>query len=150
MTMSDLLLTSQLSADYHEELESLLFFNSKQAHVLAQIEQAVADFGLPKIVADNGSLRIRLAKLDEAQSLYVLQPATPRPVLVGLLVYYRRSVSEMVVIHMALDEDYLAETGQSGDEVLVEIVRQFREQLKRIRGVETLGFCYTHSRWRVH
>jgi len=30
----------------------------------------------------------------------------------------------MVVIHMALDEDYLEETGQTGDAVLVEIFQQ--------------------------
>ena len=148
--MSDLVLTSGLSADYYEALEKLLFFNSEQSHVLVQIEQAVAEFGMPKIVNDGGWLRIRLAQLDEAQSLYILQPVTPRPVLIGLLVYYRRSVSEMVVIHMALDEDYLAETGQTGDAVLVEIFQQFRDQLKRIRGVDTLGVGYTGTRWRLH
>jgi len=65
--MSDLVLTSGLSADYYEALEKLLFFNSEQSHVLVQIEQAVAEFGMPKIVNDGGWLRIRLAQLDEAQ-----------------------------------------------------------------------------------
>ena len=136
-------LTSQLSTAYSSALESLLFFNSQQSRVSDQIVQAVEEFGSPKIVVEESWLRIHLSKFDKAQSIYVLCPSEAEPVLIGFFVYYRPSITEVSIIHLALNPEYMVAHGLSPEDTLLEIISQFRVQLKRIKGVDMLSFCYT-------
>lgn len=148
--MFDFVLTSQLKVEYYDELEKLFFFNTRQSRLTEQITKAVSDFGSPQLVNNNGYLRIHIGKMDDVQTLYAMQSTDSRPALIGVLVYYRRSSTEITVLHSALDHEYLRQAGLASDFVFVEILRRFRWKLRQVKGMELLSFCYTTYRFRIH
>ncbi len=135
--------TSILGHEYRDELESLMFFNPQQKKAQAGISRAIRDYGVPNIVEENGRLRISVEGLPESQTLYALDPAGEKPLLAGVMVYMRTDPENLVLLHIAVDEDY-SRSGIHAEEMLVlRFMTQLREIAKRIKGIRAITLKYS-------
>jgi len=134
--------TSILKPEYSEELEQLLFFNSAQHTTHSAIVDSIEMFGEPFVENDGERLRINVRKLDEVQTLF----AFDGDILAGLSIYSRVSLERLVVIHIAVREDY-SSYGEFANKMLVmRMSQQLRECARRIKGIETIRMMYGNNR----
>lgn len=136
--------TSKLKQEYGNELERLLFFNAGQNTVLSAIVDSIEMFGEPFVTNDGEHLRVNLKKLDEVQTLFALDGER----LAGILLYSRVSPESLLVIHMAVGDDY-SSYGEFSEKMLVmHMFQQLREIAVRIKGIETIRMLYGGNRTR--
>jgi len=136
--------TSTLEPGYSNELEQLLFFNPGQHSAHSAIVDSVEMFGEPFVENDGERLRVNVRKLDEAQTLF----AFDGDILAGLLVYSRVSHERLVVIHIAVSEDYSSYGKFANKLLVIRMSQQLRESARRIKGIETIRIMYESSRTR--
>jgi hypothetical protein len=110
--------SSKLSRKYYEALEKLLFFNEKQAFLIRDIEKSVEEYGVPMIVADGETLRIKTGSINDVQNLFAFDSAAEDANLIGFILYYRPTLNKMIVLHIAVDENY-AFDGKFSDHALL-------------------------------
>ena len=136
--------TSILKPKYRQELEHLLFFNSAQHVAHLAIEDSIEMFGEPFVVSDGGRLRVNVKKLDEVQTLFTLDGDK----LAGVLIYSRVSYERIVVIHIAVHEDY-SSCGQFAHKKLVLLMcQQLRKSARNIKGIKFIRMMYGNNRTR--
>ena len=58
--MLPLVFSSTLNADQRDELESLMFFHPEQGQHSSGINASVLSYGFPKVINEEGNLRIGL------------------------------------------------------------------------------------------
>lgn len=134
--------SSTLRAEYYDALEKLLFFNKKQPSFLEGIEKSIEQYGVPVIVADSVSLRIRTQLLDEVQNLFVFDGKTEGARLIGSVVYFRPTLSEMRIVHIAVDEDYVFGGKFADRSLTVQMIKKMKEIARKIKGIELLSLEY--------
>ncbi len=135
--------TSVLGIEYREDLEELLFYNPLQKNALTGISHSISEFGVPSIVEDNARLRISVEGLPESQSLFALDTSGEKPVLAGAMVYMRTDLETLVLLHIAVKEDY-SRMGIYGDEMLVlRFMTQLRDIARRIKGIRAISLKYS-------
>jgi hypothetical protein len=136
--------TSQLDQQYKEDLERLLFFNPRQHSVLAAIVDAVEQFGPPALIEQQGYIRVTVEKFDEVQAIFVLDDE----ILAGVLVYARVSTESLVVIHLAVDQEY-SSSGSCADQMLaMRMIGLLRSNARRIKGINDIQILYSGKRIR--
>lgn len=136
--------TSALQREYSDALEQLMFFNPGQQSALAAIVDSVEMFGTPSVYADGDRLRVKVAKLQDVQTLFALAENS----LVGVLVYSRVDASCLAVIHLAVDQDY-STRGRFAEQMLVmRMLQVLRSSARRIKGIETVRMLYGGNRVR--
>jgi len=134
---------SVLSEAHRDELESLLFFNPRQKKILAGINHSIKDFGLPSVHDENGLLRVQVEGLPGAQTIFALDHGVDPPKLAGVIVFLRPDVENLVLVHIAVAEDY-ARDGKHGDGHLVfRFVSELRAIARRLKGVEHVILKYS-------
>jgi len=134
--------SSKLSRKYYESLEELLFFNKKQVFLIRDIEKSIEEYGAPRIVVGGETLRIETGLINDVQNLFAFDSAAEDAELVGFILYFRPALNKMIVLHIAVDEDY-AFDGKFSDEALtIRLISKVREIALRIRGVEYLSIAY--------
>ena len=136
---------SEIQASYRPQVEELLFFNERQTGLHDPIVEALALYGPPEIVEQRSGLRIPLRNRDDAQCLFALDQTTPEPELVGVLVYLRRSVRELLIVHIAVASCGL-DSPFAGRHVASAMIRTIRKIAQRLRGVEQLSLFYGRGR----
>ena len=135
--MSEIVFSSVLSSSYHEDLRKLLFFNPNQERVASHISEAVEQYGVPRISDSDDKLRVELGAGGGAQSLFVLDSQKPHARLLGVAVYTREG-GTLVVVHVAVDEDY-SNRGVNADQMLfIRIIAGLRDVARHIKGVDSL------------
>ena len=140
---SQIKFSSILGYEYLEELEDLLFFNPQQRRALSGINHSISEYGVPNIITDRGCLRIKVDSLPESQTLYALDFSLEKPVLAGVMVYVRSDVENIVLLHIAVKEDY-SRTGKHANKILVfRLMTQLRLIAKRIKGVRAITLKYS-------
>lgn len=132
-------------------LEALVFFNSCQDRYAACIAEAVERFGSPEIVADGERLRVRVAGLDDAQSLFAIDATTGRPI--GVAVYTRPDLEHINVVHLSVSAEYTSGGPRADEQLLLRLLREVRRSTRRVKGVRRLELFYikertTANRWR--
>lgn len=136
--------TSKLQPEYRHELEQLLFFNSAQHTAQSAIVDSIEVYGEPFIDDDGDRLRVNVKKLDEVQTLFAFDGNR----LVGLLIYSRISYERLVVIHIAVHENY-SQGGKFARKMLaLRISKQLRKCARSIKGVEFVRIMYGSNRTR--
>ena len=142
---SRIIFSSVLAHEYREELETLMFFNPLQKKALTGINHSIAEYGVPSIVEDKGCLRISVEGLPESQSLYALDHSADTPVLAGVMVYMRTDPENLVLLHIAVREDY-SRSGIYADEMLVlRFMTRLRGIARRIKGIRTITLKYNQG-----
>ncbi len=135
--------SSVLGNEYRDELENLMFFNPQQNKAQAGISHAIREYGVPNVVEDNGRLRISVEGLPQSQALYALDLSEETPVLAGVMVYMRTDPENLVLLHIAVKEDY-SRTGLYADEMLVlRFMTQLRSIARRIKGIRSITLKYS-------
>jgi len=135
--------SSVLGSEYHSDLESLLFFNPQQEKIQFGIVDWLEKFGQPEIMADGDRLRIKVGAFPDVQTLFGFDNNDNQEAnLVGVIVYVRTDGENLIVLHVAVKEEYSL-AGIYAEEMLV--MRFFAELRKvghRIKGVRLITFMY--------
>ena len=139
---SNIQFSSVLGAEYHEELEKLMFFNPGQEKALPGIYDSINEYGLPSIVEEGERLRINVEGLGAAQTLFALDQQGEKNLLVGVMVFCRISIETIVLLHIAVLEEY-SWAGKFADEMVVlRLMSKLREIAKRLKGVQNIRLQY--------
>lgn len=135
--MSDIAFTSTLAQEHRDELERLLFFNRNQSRVSNGVEFVAQRYGIPRVNVVGEGLRVELASQLATQTLFVVEhgPAGASPIGV---VTYTRDEGTLLVLFVAVHEDYSSRGVRAGDMLLVQIVRELKSIARRVRGVSSL------------
>ena len=135
---------SILKPEYRQELEQLLFFNSAQQVAHSAIKDSIELFGEPYVDNDDGCLRVNVKKLDDVQTLFTFDGEK----LVGVLIYSRVSYERVVVIHIAVHEDYSSSGPLAHEKLVLRMCQKLRKCLRNIKGVEFIRMMYGNNRTR--
>lgn len=146
-------LSSVLPKTYREQLEAVFFLNPRQCFYREQIRGAVEEYGQPRLVEDNGGLRIQVAGLKDVQCIFATIRGSRQSSLVGVAVLYRISEAEVILLHIAISETLFANSDHtmdpslraSGTLVAVEFLGRILTALRQIKGVERLRYAYRRS-----
>jgi len=136
-----LVFSSRLNSDRRDELESLMFFHPEQNQHLSSINASIRSYGFPKIIDENGALRIGIEGL-EVQTLYAFVDRGKKQDFAGALVYTRVHGDTLVLLHMAVRPEFCYSIGYKNELVLARILAQLRAIAKRINGIKKLSILY--------
>lgn len=140
--MKEFYFSSKLNEKYYKVLEQLLFFNKKQAGFIKGIEKIIEEYGVPRIVADGATLHIKTGLLNDVQNLFAFDSKAEDANLIGFIVYFRSTLNEMIVLHIAVDENYTFD-GKFSDQILtIQLINKVRQIALKIKGLELLSIAY--------
>jgi hypothetical protein len=139
--------TSRIARSQRQALEELLFFNKCQDRVAQRIVDAIDRFGPPEIVDEDGCLRVRVAGLPDAQSLFAINPIDLRPI--GVAIYIRADLEHITVLHIGLSEEYCAGGDREDCNLLLRLMKEIRRSSQRVRGVRRVQLLYGTQRMRA-
>ena len=137
--------TSTLDTSYRDALEELLFFHPHQGRFSSGIIGTVERHGSPRIVAEQGTLRVQLGKRAEAQTVYALVKAGATSELAGIIIF-TRSQNELILLHIAVKEKYTARGSQADADVTFWLIEELRRIAHRIHGVHGVRLAYNRGR----
>ena len=140
--MREFYFSSKLSRKYYKSLEKLLFFNEKQALFIRDIEKSIEEYGVPKIVADGETLRIKTTLINDVQNLFAFDSEAEDANLIGLILYFRPTLNKMIVLHIAVDENYTFDGKFSDQTLTIQLIDKVREIVLKIKGIELLSIAY--------
>ena len=139
--MSQIHFTSVLRGVFRHALEQLLFFNENQGKTHSAILSAMECYGAPRVVLLNGRLRVTLDSGVEAQTLFALEQTKASQSLVGVVVYTRDGES-LVVLFVAVREDFATRGPRAKEALFFRIVDQMKGIARRLRGIQSVTvFC---------
>jgi hypothetical protein len=146
--MTELFFSSILKDAYYGELENLLFFNVHQQAFRSGIIQSVETYGTPTILRDGDRLRIKVGELSVVQSLFALESDRLDAKLLGIVLYYRESIEQLTILHIAIQAEY-AVTGSQAEQLLaLRLLQKVRESAAHVRGIQSIALLYGSSRSR--
>lgn len=138
---------SQLSVQYRDDLEKILFFNPRQHEVVHGIAKSVEKYGAPQIYEKEGNLCLRTERFSDFQYLYASDDTGKSPVLAGVLIFVRDPENTLEALHIAAVEPYLADEGSLESSAAYQLVETLFQIGGRLRGVEKIGIsCYRSKR----
>ena len=135
--------TSVLHPSHREELEELLFQHPQQGRFRETILDCIAQFGVPRVVEQNGGLRITLAGHTEVQSLYAMLETLPE--LIGAVVYTRNAGDELAVLHIAVKNVYTAKGPRADQMVTFALIDELFRVAHHIKGVHGVRLAYARG-----
>jgi hypothetical protein len=138
-------ITSLLPVVARDELERITFFNQEQYQVVHSVVEAVYRYGVPTIVEEEGYLRFRVATFGPVQSLYAVDCTEEYPQLAGVVIFVRNAEREILVLHLAVHEDYTARGRLAVAWVTPRLMAAVRGVALHTRGVRQLRFLYPHE-----
>jgi hypothetical protein len=100
---------------------------------------------VPSIVDVAGTLRFHVDAFGELQTLYAFDETEAVPGLVGVAMFTRESASSMVVLHLAVHEDYTSQGKWAAAAVVAQLLVAIRGAASRTRGVRSLRVLYPHE-----
>jgi hypothetical protein len=143
-------ISSVLSDAYRTALEDLLFFNPGQERLTAGIEESIARHGAPDVVAESGQLHIRVGALGRVQALFAIESAGERNDLVGVIIYCRLSLEELVILHVAVGERFASTGPRAHASVVLRLFQTVRDVGARLKGVRTILMYQSEGPFRCH
>jgi hypothetical protein len=143
-------ISSVLGEAYRTALEELLFFNPGQERLTAGIEESIARHGVPDIVTESGELQIRVGPLGRVQALFAMESAGERNDLVGVIIYCRLSLEELVILHVAVNERFASTGPRAHAGVVLRLFQTVRGVAARLKGVRTILMYQSEGPFRCH
>jgi hypothetical protein len=137
LQLSDVYICSSIEKNYFEELEQMFFFNPLQKLVRERIMQHYDRYGAPGIRYQGEMITMELAKVDHAQTLFLMQRDEP-PILIGVTVYVRDE-EHLRVLYYALKPSYTL-IQEISTELMMYMVEKMKEIGKRIKGVKYIDW----------
>jgi len=111
---------------------------------MQSIVDAIDQYGVPEIVRDGDSLRVRVGDLQGVQSLFAIDIETGRPL--GVAVYVRADHEHVTVLHVGIAEECCAGGAREGLMLLLRLMREVRRTSRRLRGVRRVKVLYATPR----
>ena len=139
---------SRLPAAQYAQLEALLFFNGRQERVRSGIVAAIERYGTPDVVEVDGTLRVRLSGLADAQCLFAMDSSSGLAQPVGLILYVRDSFERITVVHVSVAEPFAAGGTRADNHLLFRMVQAVRQVARRTAGIERVELLYSQERPR--
>ena len=136
--------SSVLKTEYYSDLESLLFLNPQQGRVQLGISESLERFGQPEILVGSDFLQVKVGSISDVQTLFAFDNYSEiqKPELAGVMIYVRTDDENIVVLHVAVAEDYCL-AGRYGDERLLKrFLVMLRKIAHRIKGVRSIEIIY--------
>src|ERR1039458_4970067 len=124
--------TSVLDLPHREELEELMFQHPQQGRFRDTILDCIERFGVPRVVEQNGRLRIELVGQTEVQTLYAVVAGGFPSELVGVLVYTRNAAHELAILHIAVKNEYTLHGSKADHQVAFALVEELCRIAARI------------------
>lgn len=146
--MSRIHYTSVYDGRRRRELEKLLFQNPRQHIVRAAIVEGIEKYGVPRIVVEDGHLRVKLEGGLEVQTLFAVASSLFQSRLAGVMIYTRLDSETMLLLHLAVAEDYSSHGRQRKQMLALRFVEQLRGIAARIKGVRAVRVLLGHERVR--
>jgi hypothetical protein len=143
--MRKIRLSSVLPPSSRDELEHIVFFNPEQNLVTAPLLSSVHRYGVPSILEKDGCLRFCVKAFGLLQTLYALDESEDGTRLAGVAMFTRPRRSSIVIIHLAVHEDYTAKGRWASASVLGHLLAAIRLAGLCTRGVRTLRIPYPHE-----
>jgi hypothetical protein len=143
--MRNIRISSLLLRSYRDELERIVFFNPEQGLVTGTLVDLVRRYGVPAIVEDGEHLRFRASAFGVLQTLYAMDSGEQPERLVGVAMFTRAGRSNMLVLHLAVHEDYTSRGKWGGKAVVAQLFAAIRDLSLRTRGVRSLRILYPHD-----
>ena len=106
---------------------------------------SVRRYGIPETVESDMYLRFKVRAFGEVQSLFALDDEEGFPRLVGVVMFTRESAQSMLLIHIAIHQDYTYRGVNANAGVTARLLNAVCELSLRVRGVETLRMLYPHE-----
>lgn len=135
--MHKIVFSSALSESYYRDLQEMLFLNGNQSKVADDIVDKIERYGEPAIRRINNRLQITLKSETPTQTLFVLNRMEQDDELVGTVIYTRES-DTLVMLYVAVREDYCTHGNKQDHLLFFRIVSQLRSIGRRIKGVSSI------------
>ena len=133
--------SSTINPDQRETLERVFFYNKNQTEYYFDIKHLIESCGQPRIVEENNRLYLNFEKID-CQNIFTIIDHN----LVGLAIYYRDSLDNIDLVHIAVDEKY-SSTGKYADKLLVlQIINELKKFALKIKDIKTIIVKYGQKR----
>jgi hypothetical protein len=140
--MRKIQISSVLPVSFRDELERIVFFNPEQSLIAVPLIASIQRYGMPAIVEEEEKLRFSVSGVGRVQSLYALDETEPPARLVGAVMYTREEPSDLLVLHLAVHQDYTLRGRWGSANVLANLVAALRHIALHTRGVLSLHFLY--------
>lgn len=137
---------SKLPKESINDLKSLLFFNPEQRKVVSGIEAAILKYGLPEIITENEYLRVKVGNLIDVQSVFAIDKYNGNEILAGVLLYFRESEENMVLLHIAVREEYTISGSKGRSYLTLYMLNEFIKDISKIKGINKLTIYYTKDK----
>ena len=120
-----------------------MFQHPQQGRFRETILDCIEQFGVPRVVEQNGGLRIALAGHTEVQTLYAVMDGSPE--LVGAVVYTRNTADELAVLHIAVKNIYTAKGPRADQMVTFALLEELCRVARHIKGVHGVRLAYARG-----
>jgi hypothetical protein len=134
-----------LPTAYRDELDRIVFFNPEQSRVTTPLLDSVQRYGVPLVVEDGALLRFCVPAFGTVQSLYAFDESEQTARLVGVVMFVRETADTMLLLHLAVHEDYASGGNRADAWVAPRLLAAVRSACRRTRGVTTLRMLYPHE-----
>ncbi len=145
-------ITSTLNMEHQGELETLVFHNPglmyrgpAQERIVPGVIRSLDEYGEPEIKFEAGRLRIVVSKHSETQNLFALEDGRDRERLVGVVMYVREPMDNILVLHIAVDPEYSTQGSKSDQLLVMRMIVELRKSVRRIKDVKTITINYSHG-----
>ena len=146
--MSRIQYTSVYGAEHRRELENLLFLNPRQHVVRAAIVEGIEKYGVPKIVVKQDRLRVELEGGTEVQTVFAVASSLFQSRLVGVMIYTRLESETILLLHLAVAEDFSSHGRHRQQMLALRLVEQLRGIAAQIKGIRSVRVMLGHGRVR--
>lgn len=143
MKLEDIEFLGELPSKYKPSLESLFFFNPKQKLNILKIEKAIDRYGYPRIIVNNGNIKIDLEKSNNCQNLFLVRKDIP--VVLGVIIHTRTDKTTAELIHFAVDSDYEGRLS-----ILENMLKEIYRIYGRIKDIEKIKITYINRIMRLN
>ena len=129
--------SSTINPEQRGVLERVFFFNKNQTEYYFDIGKLIGSYGKPRIIEENDRLYLNFEKID-CQNIFIIIDHN----LVSLAIYYRDSLDNIDLVHIAVDEKY-SSTGKYADKLLVlQMINKLKKIALKIKGIKTITVKY--------
>jgi len=147
--MNEIFFSSSIDKQNFEEIERMFFFNLQQSRHLLEINEVVENFGIPKIVVTGQDLKFTLSKLNDCQTIFALDSQSNDAAVLGLIIFYRGSLENIDIIHIAVEEDCSLRGDYAKEFVTIRLIEKLRQDAGKIKGVTSITLPYIKTKINV-
>jgi hypothetical protein len=137
----NLMFSSRVPSQCRSALEELLFFNPQQHRVREGILESLEQFGQPRLEETADGLSVRVGN-HEAQTLFAYDRDRRAIDPVGVVVFLRTSLTDLAIMHVAVQPDYSLQGRHGGVGLGITLVEKVKEIAGRIVGIKRIVFFY--------